>query len=171
MYSLINYSSLFRRIPDLLRLVIRVLSHVRITCNVGNRDRIYVELRLDTDTSCYTSLEVPKILGTREETKADQIRTTATFYVELTTPLVNQSLFIDSSRNLLAISTLLDSLDICESMLDCGAIGACMSGSGPTTFGIFVDPDEAQEAYDLLKERYPDTFMTGFSKTGLDEIE
>ena len=62
-------------------------------------------------------------------------------------------------------------LDICESMLDCGAIGACMSGSGPTTFGIFVDPDEAQEAYDLLKERYPDTFMTGFSKTGLDEIE
>lgn len=62
-------------------------------------------------------------------------------------------------------------LDICESMLDCGAIGAQMSGSGPTTFGIFVDPDEAQEAYDLLKERYPDTFMTGFSKTGLDEIE
>ena len=62
-------------------------------------------------------------------------------------------------------------LDICESMLDCGAIGAQMSGSGPTTFGIFVDPDEAQEAYDLLKKRYPATFMTDFSKTGLDEIE
>lgn len=62
-------------------------------------------------------------------------------------------------------------LEIRETMLDCGAVGALMSGSGPSTFGIFVDPDEAQEAYDKLKEQYPDTFMTDFSKTSLDEIE
>ena len=62
-------------------------------------------------------------------------------------------------------------LDICERMLDCDAVGVLMSGSGPTTFGIFVDPDEAQSEYDQLKTLYPDTFMTDFSKTGLDEIE
>ncbi|MDO5546993.1 MAG: 4-(cytidine 5'-diphospho)-2-C-methyl-D-erythritol kinase [Eubacteriales bacterium] len=62
-------------------------------------------------------------------------------------------------------------LEIREIMLDYGAVGALMSGSGPSIFAIFVDPDEAQEAYDKLKEQYPDTFMTDFSKTSLDEIE
>ena len=102
--------------PDLLRLVFRILSHVWITCDIGNRDRVYVEFRLDAGTTFYTTLEVPKILGTCEESKADQIRTAASFYVELTTPLVNQSLFIYRTSQLFAMSTVLDSLDVFESV-------------------------------------------------------
>jgi 4-diphosphocytidyl-2-C-methyl-D-erythritol kinase len=62
-------------------------------------------------------------------------------------------------------------LAIRQTMLDCGAIGAVMSGSGPSTFGIFVDPDNAQRAYAQLKAEYPDTFVTDFSKTAWDETE
>ena len=33
-----------------------------------------------------------------------------------------------------------------EALLDLGAIGALMSGSGPTVFGLFSDLDKAKEA-------------------------
>ncbi len=36
-------------------------------------------------------------------------------------------------------------------MTDNGALGAMMSGSGPTVFGIFNDRDKAKEAYNLVK--------------------
>ncbi|MBR2274644.1 MAG: 4-(cytidine 5'-diphospho)-2-C-methyl-D-erythritol kinase [Lachnospiraceae bacterium] len=38
-----------------------------------------------------------------------------------------------------------------EKMKEFGALGALMSGSGPTVFGIFADPKEAGEAYTRLK--------------------
>ncbi len=37
-----------------------------------------------------------------------------------------------------------------------GAIGSLMSGSGPTTFGIFEDIKIAQKAYEKAKNDYPD---------------
>ena len=40
-----------------------------------------------------------------------------------------------------------------------GALGACMSGSGPTVFGLFDDPDTAKRAYESLKESYQETFL------------
>ena len=38
-----------------------------------------------------------------------------------------------------------------EKMLECGAIGSLMSGSGPTVFGLFTNPKAAQDAYEILR--------------------
>lgn len=45
-------------------------------------------------------------------------------------------------------------------LLSCGADGAAMSGSGPTTFGLFRDKAQAQAAFDRLKALFPDTHLT-----------
>lgn len=45
-------------------------------------------------------------------------------------------------------------------LLSCGADGAVMSGSGPTTFGLFADRAKAQTAYDTLRQQFPDTHLT-----------
>jgi len=47
-----------------------------------------------------------------------------------------------------------------KTLLDCGAAGAIMSGSGPTVFGLFTDPGAAEAAYELLKATYEETFLT-----------
>ena len=46
-----------------------------------------------------------------------------------------------------------------ELLLECGAIGAMMSGSGPTTFGIFEDEETRAKAVQVLKSNgyYPKT--------------
>jgi 4-diphosphocytidyl-2-C-methyl-D-erythritol kinase len=41
-------------------------------------------------------------------------------------------------------------LDIKKALLDQGALGSLMSGSGPTVFGIFSDSDRAKKAYETL---------------------
>lgn len=38
-----------------------------------------------------------------------------------------------------------------DTMLEHGAIGSLMSGSGPTVFGLFTNPKAAQEAYETLR--------------------
>jgi 4-diphosphocytidyl-2-C-methyl-D-erythritol kinase len=40
--------------------------------------------------------------------------------------------------------------DIKKALLDQGALGSLMSGSGPTVFGIFSDSDRAKKAYEAL---------------------
>ncbi len=40
-----------------------------------------------------------------------------------------------------------------------GALGACMSGTGPTVFGLFEESAIAQKAYQRLKELFSDTFL------------
>jgi 4-diphosphocytidyl-2-C-methyl-D-erythritol kinase len=40
--------------------------------------------------------------------------------------------------------------DIKKALLDQGALGSLMSGSGPTVFGIFSDSDRAEKAYETL---------------------
>lgn len=47
----------------------------------------------------------------------------------------------------------------CE-MVSGGALGAAMSGTGPTVFGIFDDFGKANGVYQTLKEHYADTFLT-----------
>ena len=42
--------------------------------------------------------------------------------------------------------------DIKQMMLDCGALGSMMSGSGPTVFGIFTDYAKAKEAYQKIEQ-------------------
>lgn len=41
-----------------------------------------------------------------------------------------------------------------------GALGACMSGTGPTVFGLFSQPDAAQAACRELSAGYRDVFLT-----------
>ena len=47
-----------------------------------------------------------------------------------------------------------------ETMCSCGALSACMTGSGPTVFGIFEEEAPAIRAYEKLKQDYTDTFLT-----------
>ena len=44
-------------------------------------------------------------------------------------------------------------------LIAAGALGAIMSGSGPTVFGLFDRPDLAREAARRLGEEYRDTFL------------
>lgn len=45
-------------------------------------------------------------------------------------------------------------------MRDCGALGVCMSGSGPTVFGIFDNKEKAQKAADMLVDYAKDIAVT-----------
>ena len=45
-------------------------------------------------------------------------------------------------------------------MVDCGALGASMSGSGPTVFGLFEDKNGAEEACGRLSELYKQVFLS-----------
>lgn len=45
-------------------------------------------------------------------------------------------------------------------MISGGALGAAMSGTGPTVFGIFDDAEKANNVYRTLKKHYTDTFLT-----------
>ena len=47
-----------------------------------------------------------------------------------------------------------------DTMCACGALSACMTGSGPTVFGIFAEETSAKRAYARLKREFPDTFLT-----------
>lgn len=50
--------------------------------------------------------------------------------------------------------------EIRNTLLDCGAVGAVMSGSGPSVFGVFTKQTLAQQAYETLRKTYADTFLT-----------
>ena len=50
--------------------------------------------------------------------------------------------------------------DIKSKMFQYGALGALMSGSGPTVFGIFKDYDKVSKAYKNLKKTYSQTYIT-----------
>ena len=45
-------------------------------------------------------------------------------------------------------------------MIDCGALGASMSGSGPTVFGLFDDKQMAEQAVFRLGELYKNVYLT-----------
>lgn len=45
-------------------------------------------------------------------------------------------------------------------MIDCGALGASMSGTGPTVFGLFEDQAAAQAACGRLGELYKNIFLS-----------
>lgn len=44
-------------------------------------------------------------------------------------------------------------------LLDCGALGAVMSGSGPTVYGLFQEKAQAEDAWNRLKGEHPDCFL------------
>ncbi len=49
--------------------------------------------------------------------------------------------------------------EIKATLLECGALGASMSGTGPTVFGLFDDKGKADLARNTLRESYRDTFL------------
>ena len=51
--------------------------------------------------------------------------------------------------------------EIKAALIDCGALGASMSGSGPSVFGLFDGEDGAQAACERLRETYRDVFLCG----------
>ena len=50
--------------------------------------------------------------------------------------------------------------EIKYAMLDCGALGAVMTGSGSAVFGVFDSGTYAQKAYEHLKSNYDSVFLT-----------
>ncbi len=58
--------------------------------------------------------------------------------------------------------------EIKKCMLDEGAQGSLMSGSGPTVFGIFLQEEKAQKALHTIKDKQlaGQLFVTGFCKGG-----
>ena len=69
----------------------------------------------------------------------------------------------DNMKNLLENVTLREYgeiIDIKMNMKKLGAIGAMMSGSGPSVFGIYDDMLKAQRSYEFMKKKYKDVFIT-----------
>jgi len=50
--------------------------------------------------------------------------------------------------------------EIKQVLIECGALGATMSGTGPTAFGLFDDLEQAKDAYGRLAESYRETYLT-----------
>lgn len=46
-----------------------------------------------------------------------------------------------------------------DRLLDLGALSACMTGSGPTVFGLFTDLEKAEQAVHALSEEYEQTYL------------
>ena len=46
-----------------------------------------------------------------------------------------------------------------NALIQAGALGANMSGTGPTAFGLFDCPEAAEEALAVLAENCRDTFL------------
>lgn len=59
-------------------------------------------------------------------------------------------------------------IEIKEAMIECGALGSLMSGSGPTVFGIFTDKTEVMNAARVIEENSlaKQIFVTGFYEGG-----
>lgn len=57
-----------------------------------------------------------------------------------------------------------------HSMLEGGALGACMSGSGPSVYGIFDDALKAASCSDILKEIYREVYLTEPLKFGCSVV-
>ena len=53
-----------------------------------------------------------------------------------------------------------DIAEIKSCLLDIGALGAVMTGSGPSVFGVFDKKETARTAYEQLKNDYKDCFLT-----------
>ena len=69
----------------------------------------------------------------------------------------------DNMMNLLELVTIKEHEEISyikEFLCDKGALGAMMSGSGPTVFGFFDNEEKAKNCAKKLKEKYTEVFVT-----------
>lgn len=63
-----------------------------------------------------------------------------------------------------------DRVPIKATMKDFGAKCTCMSGSGPSVFGIFEDETQAKLCYEKLKSCFPQTFLCQSAKQGCEIV-
>ncbi len=45
------------------------------------------------------------------------------------------------------------------SLITAGALGAAMTGTGSTVYGLFAQEEPARQAFEELRESYPETFL------------
>lgn len=55
-------------------------------------------------------------------------------------------------------------------MRKCGADACCMSGSGPTVYGIFSDKEKAEDAFCILSKKYDNVYLCKPVNKGVIEI-
>ncbi len=55
-------------------------------------------------------------------------------------------------------------------MRKCGADACCMSGSGPTVFGIFKNYEDAQQCFEKLSKKYNEVYLCQPVNSGVIEI-
>ena len=55
-------------------------------------------------------------------------------------------------------------------MRKCGADACCMSGSGPTVFGLFSDKEKAEDCYNKLAKKYDSVYICKPANSGIIEI-
>ena len=60
-------------------------------------------------------------------------------------------------------------LNVKNDLIENGALGACLSGSGPSVFGLFEDFETAKEAKDVLEKKYENVFLCEPAKRGMEE--
>lgn len=65
---------------------------------------------------------------------------------------ISQGLFNDFEK-------VCDCTDIKKELISHGAKGACLSGSGPSVFGLFEDEQTAAACYEELKDKYDSVFL------------
>ncbi|MBQ3524143.1 MAG: 4-(cytidine 5'-diphospho)-2-C-methyl-D-erythritol kinase [Clostridia bacterium] len=55
-------------------------------------------------------------------------------------------------------------------MRKCGADACCMSGSGPTVFGLFSEKEKAEDCYNKLSKKYDSVYLCKPANKGVIEI-
>lgn len=55
-------------------------------------------------------------------------------------------------------------------MRKCGVDACCMSGSGPTVFGLFSDKKKAQDCYNKLSKKYSNVYLCEPANRGIIEL-
>lgn len=55
-------------------------------------------------------------------------------------------------------------------MRKCGADACCMSGSGPTVFGLFSDKEKAEDCYNKLTKKYNNVYLCKPTNKGIIEL-
>ncbi|BDR65889.1 4-diphosphocytidyl-2-C-methyl-D-erythritol kinase [Clostridium tetani] len=75
----------------------------------------------------------------------------------------NLKLLCENMRNVLEIVTLEERSNlknIKKELLECGALGAQMTGSGPTIFGFFSCRDSVENCYRKMKSKYNEVYIS-----------
>lgn len=68
------------------------------------------------------------------------------------------------------VTQLPEVFEIKQKLVDLGACGALMSGSGSAVFGIFLDDVSADKALDVLKSDYPGAVIAKPVRTGVEPV-